>query len=107
MTSQQDTELEKILYAYRFDTQAINEDLVLQQNPDAVEKQHQEITAEAIQALTAWKDKEVKKAQLGMIEYYDQVPSNKDMDWKGLFADNRQQIQYELESLQSQGGKNE
>lgn len=40
-----------------------------------------------------------KKAQLGMIEYYDQVPSNKDMDWKGLFAENRAAVQFELQAL--------
>lgn len=92
MTSQQDTELplDEILFeVYR----SINSD-------GKEGMQHQQ----AIQALTSWKDKEVKKAQLGMIEYYDQVPNNKDMDWKGLFADNRKQIQYELESLQSQNG---
>ncbi len=41
------------------------------------------------------------KAQLGMIEYYDQVTNNKDMDWKGLFADNRKALEYDLSKLQS------
>lgn len=41
----------------------------------------------------------VLEARLGMIEYYDQASNNEDMDWKGLFADNRAAIQYELAHL--------
>ena len=44
----------------------------------------------------------VIKAQLGMIEYYDQVPNNKDMDWKGLFSDNRKHLEDELTKAKEQ-----
>ena len=39
------------------------------------------------------------KAQLGMIEYYDQAPTNESCNWKGLLSDNRKQIEYELSQL--------
>lgn len=42
------------------------------------------------------------EARIGMVEYYDQVPSNKDMDWKGLFRDNLARLKYELAQLKPQ-----
>lgn len=39
------------------------------------------------------------KAKLGMIEYYDQAPTNESCNWKGLLSDNRKQIEYELSQL--------
>jgi hypothetical protein len=47
------------------------------------------------------RERAVLTAQIGMIEYYDQVTNNKDMDWKGLFADNRKALEYDLSKLQS------
>ena len=57
---------------------------------------------EAKTALEALLLSKVKEAQLGMIEYYDQIPNNESMDWKGLFSDNRKQIEYELSELTKQ-----
>lgn len=47
------------------------------------------------------RERAVLTAQIGMVEYYYQVSNNKDMDWKGLFADNRKALEYDLSKLQS------
>lgn len=55
---------------------------------------------EALKALQQIEQRHIEeaeiKARIGMVEYYDQVPANKDMDWKGLFADNLKLLKYEL-----------
>lgn len=40
-----------------------------------------------------------------MVEYYDQVPTNEDTNWKGLLSDNRKQLEYELSQLQIKENK--
>ena len=58
-----------------------------------------------VKQLQAWRDREVVKARLNMVEYYDQCTSNEQMDWKGLFADNRKTLQHELEATLKQDGE--
>lgn len=38
---------------------------------------------------------EIAKARIGLLDYFDQVPNNEVMDWKGLFADVRKQLEAE------------
>lgn len=54
--------LEEILYSYRYDSQSIDEDLVLQQDPSDVEKAHQSNLEEAKQAIEALISQAVNKA---------------------------------------------
>ena len=49
----------------------------------------------------------VLEAQLGMVEYFDQNPTNESMDWKGLFADTRTLVKYQLSELKQQEEDNE
>lgn len=89
MTSQQDTELEKILWNWH-ETYGNT----LSKWKDYPKSKDLVLIPELIQALTSWKDKEVERALMGEImgcPYHD--------DWRKHRA--------KLESLQSQGGKNE
>ena len=53
-----------------------------------------------IEAYVTTRVKEAElRAQLGIIEYYDQIPDNQSVDWKGLLSDSRKQIEYELTTL--------
>ena len=56
---------------------------------------------EMMQLILQDRERAVLTAQIGMVEYYYQVSNNKDMDWKGLFADNRKALEYDLSKLQS------
>ena len=40
-------------------------------------------------------ESEKREARLNMIDYFDQVPKNEFMDWKGLFADCRKLLEEE------------
>ena len=55
--------------------------------------------AEAIDKLTKLIALQETKARIGMVEYYDQCSDNKDMNWKGLFSDNRKLLEHELAQL--------
>ena len=52
-----------------------------------------------VELIATYRKKWEADARLGMIEYYDQIPDNKAMDWKGLLADNREAVEYELSQL--------
>jgi hypothetical protein len=41
-----------------------------------------------------------REARLNMVDYFDQVPRNDLMDWKGLFADTRRLLEEEAELTQ-------
>ena len=53
MTQPNQSELEKILYTYRFDSQAVDEDLVLQQDTVRVEEAHLDNLKEVTDYITA------------------------------------------------------
>lgn len=78
MTSQQDTDqntptntLERLLYEYRYDSRAIDEDLVLQQNPADVEKAHQSNLEETKGQIEAMFAQAVNKAELACAVYME------------------------------------
>jgi len=50
-----------------------------------------------------WDMQSGKRARYAVtsVEYYDQIPDNKSMDWKGLLADNRKALEYELAQLRA------
>ena len=64
-------------------------------------------TNKLTQALSDLHESEVLKTQLRLIDYYDQIPSNDVMDWKGLFADNRKDLEYKLKALTTNTGGQE
>lgn len=53
MTQPNQSELEQILYTYRFDSQAVDEDLVLQQDTVRVEEAHLDNLKEVTDYITA------------------------------------------------------
>lgn len=52
-----------------------------------------------MELIATYRKKWEAEARLGMIGYYDQIPDNKAMDWKGLLADNRKAVECELSQL--------
>ena len=60
--------LERLLYEYRYDSRAIDEDLVLQQNPADVEKAHQSNLEETKGQIEAMFAQAVNKAEITMWE---------------------------------------
>lgn len=103
--TQSDKELEQILIDLVFNASDIQERYYKRHidNITTVADMREKIVQEAIAALKAREERLVLEARLGMIEYYDQVTNNKDMDWKSLLADNRKAIEYELSQLTSHG----
>lgn len=62
---------------------------------DEILNRHSEIGLELRKDILAHIAKVEKEAQLGLLDYFDQVPTNDSMDWKGLFADTRKLLQEE------------
>lgn len=60
--------LERLLYEYRYDSRAIDEDLVLQQNPADVEKAHQSNLEETKGQIEAMFAQAVNKARIEELE---------------------------------------
>lgn len=121
MTSQQDTELEKILLdlVLKFRNNGYWDDALLELEPhnrefvddtswagelhwEAMQKLH---VKEIMEALTSWKDKEVWKEQERIYDFATRRQAN------GLYVPLEvgliPWLKDQLESLQSQGGKNE
>ena len=66
---------------------------------DDMERMETIAVNEVMELIATYRKKWEADARLGMIEYYDQIPDNKAMDWKGLLADNRKAVEYELSQL--------
>jgi hypothetical protein len=63
-----DNTVERLLYEYRYDSRAIDEDLVLQQNPADVEKAHQSNLEETKGQIEAMFAQAVNKARLSELK---------------------------------------
>ena len=99
MTSQQDTELSRILDKYA--EHYFNE-------VEGFKSNHTLTKAEAIQALTSWKDKEVTKTDVRTLETVCMLLNGDDNQLEVVrnYARNKLKMYNERKkSLQSQGGK--
>jgi hypothetical protein len=93
--------LERLLYEYRYDSRAIDEDLVLQQNPADVEKAHQSNLEETKGQIEAMFAQAVNKARptdlrIGMLRQW--LNEDRITDPKKMVTNEELKVWLELET---------